>query len=95
MKSSLQEPLIQCLLQKKGGSAPIIISRFHNNFQMEYELNIDTYWWEEQAYMCHGYCEIGAQPLVWATDHIAQFLFDQANNVLIITFQSTLTAEQT
>ena len=58
-------------------------------------LNIDTYWWEEQAYMCHGYCEIGAQPLVWATDHIAQFLFDQPNNVLIITFQSTLTAEQT
>ena len=58
-------------------------------------LNIDTYWWEEEAYMCHGFCEIGAQPLSWATDHIALFLEEDPNNVLIVTFQSTLTAEQT
>ena len=58
-------------------------------------LNIDTYWWEEEPYMCHGYCELGAQPLQYATDSIAQFLSEHPQNVLIITFQSTLTAEQT
>ena len=58
-------------------------------------LNIDTYWWEDEAYMCHGFCEIGAQPLSWATDEIADFLEREPNNVLIITFQSTLTAEET
>ena len=58
-------------------------------------LNIDTYWWEDEAYMCHGYCEIGAQPLQWATDSIADFLQQEPNTVLLITLQSTLTAEQT
>lgn len=58
-------------------------------------LNIDTYWWEEEAYMCHGFCEIGAQPLSYATDTIAQFLEQNPSNVIIVTFQSTLTAEET
>tara|TARA_B100000683_G_scaffold253071_1_gene270515 strand:+ start:658 stop:1485 length:828 start_codon:yes stop_codon:yes gene_type:complete len=58
-------------------------------------LNIDTYWWEEEAYMCHTFCEIGAQPLSYATDAIAEFLTQNPNNVIIITFQSTLTAEET
>ena len=58
-------------------------------------LNIDTYWWEEEAYMCHGYCSLGAQPLQYATDAIAEFLSSHPQTVLIITFQSTLTAEQT
>ena len=58
-------------------------------------LNIDTYWWEEEAYMCHSFCEIGAQPLSWATDEIASFLSENPNTVLIITFQSTLSAEET
>lgn len=58
-------------------------------------LNIDTYWWEEEAHMCHGFCEIGAQPLSYATDAIREFLNDTPNTVLIITFQSNISAEQT
>ena len=58
-------------------------------------LNIDTYWWKEEAYMCHGFCEIGAQPLSYATESISRFLEQHPNNVIIITFQSTLTAEET
>jgi hypothetical protein len=58
-------------------------------------LNIDTYWWEDEAYMCHGFCEIGAQPLSYATDSIREYLEDVPNTVIIITFQSTLSAEQT
>ena len=58
-------------------------------------LNIDTYWWEEEAYMCHSFCEIGAQPLSYASDTIADFLERNPNNVIIITFQSTLSAEET
>ena len=58
-------------------------------------LNIDTYWWEDEAYMCHGFCEIGAQPLSYASDSIADFLDRNPDNVLIITFQSTLSAEET
>ena len=58
-------------------------------------LNIDTYWWQEEAFMCHGYCEIGAQPLRWATDAIVNFLAEKPNSVLIITLQSNLIAEET
>lgn len=58
-------------------------------------LNIDTYWWEEEAYMCHGYCEIGAQPLSYASNSIVEFLKEDPNSVIIITFQSTLSAEET
>ena len=58
-------------------------------------LNIDTYWWEDEPYMCHTFCEIGAQPLSYATDAIANFLEQNPSNVIIITFQSTLSAEET
>ena len=58
-------------------------------------LNIDTYWWEDEAYMCHGFCEIGAQPLSYASNAISQFLVQHPDNVIIVTFQSTLSAEET
>ena len=58
-------------------------------------LNIDTYYWEEESYMCHGFCEIGAQPLSWATQEISDFLEQEPQSVLILTFQSSISAEDT
>ena len=58
-------------------------------------LNIDTYYWEDEAYMCHGFCEIGAQPLSWATEEIAIFLEQEPQTVLIITFQASISANDT
>ena len=37
-------------------------------------LNLDTYLWEEEAYLCHGFCELGAQPLVEGLQEIKYFL---------------------
>ncbi|MEC7985839.1 MAG: hypothetical protein VX278_11795 [Myxococcota bacterium] len=58
-------------------------------------LNIDTYYWEDEAYMCHSFCEIGAQPLLWATEAIADYVEQEPQTVLIITFQSSISASDT
>lgn len=82
--------------QEEGWLAPNHIypipTQLHDGIRA---LNLDTYWWEDEAYMCHGYCEIGAQPLSYASESIARFLEEDPNSVIIITFQSTLSAEET
>ena len=58
-------------------------------------LNLDTYLWEDQAYLCHGFCELGATLLVDELSNIKTFIDTNPDNVLLITFQSALDAEAT
>ena len=58
-------------------------------------LNLDTYWSDDQAMLCHGFCELGQQPLVDALSDVKDFLTEQPDSVIIITFQATISAEQT
>lgn len=58
-------------------------------------LNLDTYIWQGMAYLCHGFCELGAKPLFETLREIEQFLQDNPNNVIVITFQAGISAEQT
>jgi hypothetical protein len=58
-------------------------------------LNLDTYLWEDEAYLCHGFCELGATPLVDTLEQIKLFLDNNPSEVLIITFQSALDASRT
>ena len=58
-------------------------------------LNLDTYLWEDQAYLCHGFCELGATPLVDEFQQITLFLENNPQEILLITFQSALDAART
>lgn len=58
-------------------------------------LNLDTYLWEEEAYLCHSYCDLGKMTLVEGFSMIEEFLTENPRNVIIITFQSALSAENT
>ena len=58
-------------------------------------LNLDTYLWEEEAYLCHSYCDLGNMTLVDGFSIIENFLRKNPRNVIIITFQSALSAEKT
>ena len=58
-------------------------------------LNLDTYMWQEEAYLCHGFCELGAKPLADSLREIEQFLEGNPHNVIVITFQASISAEDT
>jgi len=58
-------------------------------------LNVDTYLWEGEAYLCHGFCELGSQPLIEALKEIKAFIDNHPNEVLVMTFQSSLDADRT
>ena len=51
-------------------------------------LNFDTYWWNDEAYLCHSFCELGNMTLVEGLTRIADFLGAHPNEVVIITLQS-------
>ena len=56
-------------------------------------LNMDVYDQDGELTLCHGYCELGSQPLVDALSEIDEFLDEQPGEVFLITFQSSVTAE--
>ena len=58
-------------------------------------LNLDTHAWEDGLWLCHGYCELGAQPLVEGLAEITTFLEDNPDEVLIITFQDGISGDET
>ncbi len=58
-------------------------------------LNLDAYLWEEEAYLCHSYCDLGNMTLVDGFSIIENFLIENPRNVIVITFQSALSAEKT
>jgi len=58
-------------------------------------LNLDTYLWEDEAYLCHSYCDLGNMRLVDALTGLSDFLDSHPNEVIVITFQSALSPELT
>ncbi len=58
-------------------------------------LNFDTYLWNGEAALCHGFCQLGTTLLVDGLQTIANFLQSHPNEVLVITLQSNLDAELT
>ncbi len=56
---------------------------------------LDTYLWEGEPFLCHGYCELGAQPLAEGLGELATFLDDNPGEVLAIIFQDALSVDQT
>ena len=58
-------------------------------------LNLDTYEIDGSPVLCHGFCELGEQPLEHALSDVRDFLIDQPQNVVLITFQDAAPAEMT
>jgi hypothetical protein len=58
-------------------------------------LLLDTYEWEGDLWLCHGYCELGALPLVDALTDLADFLRTHPGEVMAIIFEDYITGEQT
>ena len=58
-------------------------------------LNFDTYWWNDEAYLCHSFCELGGMTLVEGLLRISDFVDTHPNEVIIITLQSALETEPT
>ena len=58
-------------------------------------LNLDTYEIDGSPVLCHGFCELGEQPLEHALSDVRDFLIDQPQNVILITFQDAAPAEMT
>ena len=58
-------------------------------------LNLDTYEIDGTVMLCHGFCELGEQPLEDALSEVREFLDSQPDNVILITFQDAASAELT
>ena len=58
-------------------------------------LNFDTYLWNDEAYLCHSFCELGSMTLVEGVTRIANFLETHPNEVVVITLQSALDTQPT
>lgn len=56
---------------------------------------IDTRSWEGEAWLCHGYCELGARPLRDALVEIDLFLEAHPGEVLVLVVQDSLSIEDT
>ncbi len=57
-------------------------------------LNLDLHEDEDgEPALCHGYCELGSQPLVDGLAEIDRFLADHPGAFIVITFESYLPAE--
>lgn len=56
-------------------------------------LNLDVYDVDGEATLCHGYCSLGAQPLIEALGEINDFLDETPDAVLLITLESYAGAE--
>jgi hypothetical protein len=58
-------------------------------------LNLDTHSWEGGLWLCHGFCDLGRQPLVEGLAEVTTFLDTHPDEVLIITFQDGISGEET
>lgn len=57
-------------------------------------LNLDVYEEEGQLLTCHGYCSLGSRPFDEALVELREWLDAHPKQVLSLTFQSAITAEQ-
>ena len=55
---------------------------------------LDTMDWNGEDYLCHGYCELGAQPLLEGLGEIEDFLDAHPDNVVLLLFQDGLSVER-
>ena len=55
---------------------------------------MDVYDIGGELMLCHGYCDLGSQPLIEGLQEIDAFLTAQPNEVFLITFQSSVEATQ-
>ena len=58
-------------------------------------LNLDTYLENGVPYLCHGYCELGSEPLVDGLTRLATFIGEHPRNVIIVTFEDYISAQDT
>ena len=56
---------------------------------------IDTYEFEGELVLCHGFCELGSVPLAEVLGHVADFLDANPGEFLIFVIQDAITPEQT
>lgn len=56
---------------------------------------LDTHEWQGELYFCHGYCELGATPLVEGLTTFRTFLEANRGEVLAFIVEDGITAEQT
>jgi len=58
-------------------------------------LMLDTMEWNGEPYLCHGYCDLGNQPLAEGLQEIESFMASHPREVLLIVFQDSLSVEAT
>ena len=58
-------------------------------------LNLDTHQWNNEVYLCHTLCDFGNMKLVDGFSLIEEFLIENPRNVIMITFQAGISAEDT
>jgi hypothetical protein len=58
-------------------------------------LMLDTLEWNGEPYLCHGYCELGAQPLAEGLTEIEDFMDAHPSQVVLIIFQDGISVELT
>jgi hypothetical protein len=58
-------------------------------------LMLDTMEWNGEPYLCHGYCELGSQPLAEGLAEIESFMAAHPREVILIVFQDSLSVEVT
>lgn len=56
---------------------------------------LDTHAWEGGLYLCHGYCELGATPLVDGLSEIRAFLEAHPGEVLSLLFEDGISPAET
>jgi hypothetical protein len=72
----------------------------NQGFGIERQLNdgirammLDAVDWEGEPYLCHGPCELGAEPLADGLAKIESFLVAQPGQVVVVIFQDALSVE--
>jgi len=56
---------------------------------------LDTYEWEGDLWLCHSYCDLGAQPLVEGLGELSDFLDEHPREVVQIIFQDAISIDDT
>ena len=54
---------------------------------------LDTMEWNGEPYLCHGFCELGAQPLAEGLQELEDFLEANPREVLLVIFQDGLSVD--
>lgn len=53
---------------------------------------LDTYWWRDQAHLCHAFCEAGATPLIDVLEELELFFGENPDDVMVLIFENNIDA---